>query len=107
MALSIFLATLTAVGAQITIPVSPVPFTLQTFFVLLAGLIGGARVGFLSIFIYLIMGAVGLPVFANLRGGWDVFLGPTGGYLTRIILCLSLAMPLTTEPQLDILSLLR
>jgi biotin transport system substrate-specific component len=81
MALSIFLATLTAVGAQITIPVSPVPFTLQTFFVLLAGLIGGARVGFLSIFIYLIMGAVGLPVFANLRGGWDVFLGPTGGYL--------------------------
>jgi biotin transport system substrate-specific component len=81
LALSILFAALTAVGAQITIPTTPVPFTLQTFFILLAGLVGGPRVGFLSIIIYLLMGAVGLPVFANLRGGWDVFLGPTGGYL--------------------------
>jgi len=91
LALSILFAALTAVGSQITIPTSPVPFTLQTFFILLVGLLGGPKVGFLSIIIYLIMGAVGLPVFANLRGGYDVFLGPTGGYLLAFPLAAALA----------------
>ncbi|MEM3031697.1 MAG: biotin transporter BioY, partial [Nitrososphaerota archaeon] len=81
LALSILFAALTAAASQITIPTSPVPFTLQTLLVLLTGMVGGPRVGFLAIIVYLLMGAVGLPVFANFRGGWDVFLGPTGGYL--------------------------
>ncbi|MEM2588128.1 MAG: biotin transporter BioY [Candidatus Bathyarchaeia archaeon] len=80
-ALSIFFAALTAAGSPLAIPISPVPFTLQTFFVLLAGMVGGVRVGFTAILIYLFMGAVGVPVFANFKGGWQVFLGPTGGYL--------------------------
>ncbi|MDW8084466.1 MAG: biotin transporter BioY [Candidatus Caldarchaeum sp.] len=81
LALSVVFATLTAVGSQITIPTQPIPFTLQTFFIILTGLIGGPKIGFIATALYLLMGAVGIPVFANLRGGWTVFLGPTAGYL--------------------------
>lgn len=72
---------LTAVGAQIEIPNSPVPFTLQTFFVLLAGGILGMRNGFLSMFLYLVLGAVGFPFFSSAGFGLVRLLGPTGGYL--------------------------
>lgn len=74
-------AALTAVGAQISIPIGPVPITLQVLFVLLSGLILGARLGFLSQLAYVAMGAVGLPVFAELQGGFAVLYGPTGGYI--------------------------
>jgi len=72
---------LTTVGSWISIPIGPVPITLQLLFVLLSGLILGARLGFLSQVIYLIMGAIGLPVFANFKGGFVHLYGPTGGYL--------------------------
>jgi biotin transport system substrate-specific component len=72
---------LTAVGARIEIPHQPVPFTLQTFFVLLSGAFLGARNGVLSQVLYLIMGAAGLPVFALGGVGLAKLLGPTGGYL--------------------------
>lgn len=74
-------ALLTAVGAQIVIPVVPVPFTLQTVFVLLSGAMLGARKGALAQIAYLGMGAVGLPVFAGFSGTFLHLLGPTGGYL--------------------------
>ncbi|NJE02707.1 biotin transporter BioY [Thermococcus sp. MV11] len=74
-------AALTAVGAQISIPIGPVPITLQVLVVLLSGLVLGARLGFLSQLVYVIMGAVGLPVFAGFQGGFAVFYGPTGGYI--------------------------
>jgi biotin transport system substrate-specific component len=74
-------AALTAAGAQVEIPNSPVPFTLQTLFVLLAGAILGARVGALSMIVYLGAGALGLPVFSSLGFGLARLLGPTGGYL--------------------------
>lgn len=74
-------AALTAAGAQIEIPNSPVPFTLQTFFVLLAGAILGPRVGALSMLAYLGAGALGLPVFSSFGFGVARLLGPTGGYL--------------------------
>ncbi|ASJ12829.1 biotin transporter BioY [Thermococcus thioreducens] len=74
-------AALTAVGAQISIPVGPVPVTLQVFLVLLSGLVLGARLGFLSQLVYVLMGAVGIPVFANFQGGFAVLYGPTGGYI--------------------------
>lgn len=75
---------LTAVAAQIAIPVKPVPFTLQTMLVVLAGALLGSRNGAYSMLLYLAMGAAGLPVFANVPGlnvGIMNFAGPTGGYL--------------------------
>lgn len=68
-------------GAYVTIPLGPVPFVLSDFFVLLAGLVLGWKYGPLSIGLYLLLGAFGLPVFANGGGGLDHFAGPTGGYL--------------------------
>ena len=72
---------LTAVAAQIAVPVQPVPFTLQTMMVLLSGAFLGSRNGAYSQFLYLAMGAAGLPVFANGTFSAAVLFGPTGGYL--------------------------
>jgi len=75
---------LTAISAQITIPVQPVPFTLQTMMVLLAGALLGPRNGAISQIAYLGLGAIGLPVFAQTPDGLVGFariFGPTGGYL--------------------------
>ena len=74
-------ALLTAVGAQIEIPHQPVPYTFQTFFVLLAGAMLGPRNGFISMAMYLSLGALGLPVFSGSAFGLARILGPTGGYL--------------------------
>jgi biotin transport system substrate-specific component len=74
-------AGLTAVGAQIEIPHYPIPFTLQTFFVLLAGAFLGSRNGFSSQILYLFVGAIGLPVFSGGAFGIVKLFGPTGGYL--------------------------
>ncbi len=77
---SIFSA-LMCVGAYIHIPIGPVPIVLNNFFVLLAGLLLGPLWGFLSVLIYLLIGAVGFPVFAGGKSGLAHFAGPTGGYL--------------------------
>jgi biotin transport system substrate-specific component len=74
-------AVLTAIGAQVEIPLKPVPYTLQTLFVLLAGALLGARNGFLSMGLYLVLGLVGFPVFSSAGFGLAKILGPTGGYL--------------------------
>ncbi len=77
-------ALLTAIGAQLTIPVKPVPFTLQVMFVLLAGALLGAKKGAYSQLLYLALGITGLPVFAQTGEGGFGFaqlFGPTGGYL--------------------------
>jgi biotin transport system substrate-specific component len=81
-------AALTAVMAQISIPVGfiPVPITGQTLAVMLAGALLGARLGAFSQLIYILLGAVGLPVFAQGRAGLGVLLGPTGGFLFGFIL---------------------
>ncbi len=75
----------TAAGAYILIPLPPVPITLQTLFLGLAGALLGARLGALSQVIYLIIGIIGLPVFAGGKAGLGVFLGPTGGYLIGFV----------------------
>jgi biotin transport system substrate-specific component len=72
---------LTAVGAQIEIPHQPVPYTLQTFTVLLSGAILGKRNGALSQVLYLLAGLMGLPVFSGFGFGLAKIIGPTGGYL--------------------------
>ena len=75
------MAAVTAVAAQISVPLFPVPFTLQVLAVILSGLLLGPRYGALSQSIYVLVGAVGVPVFAQFSGGLAVILGPTGGYL--------------------------
>lgn len=72
---------LTALAAQIVIPVGPVPITGQTFAVLLTGALLGSRLGAAAMIVYLIEGAVGLPFFRAGGAGLAHLLGPTGGYL--------------------------
>lgn len=79
------LAALTAVGAYIAVPIGPVPIVLQNLFVLLAGLLLGSRWGLASMAVYVLAGAVGLPVFASGAGGLGVLAGPTGGYLIGFV----------------------
>jgi biotin transport system substrate-specific component len=78
-------AALTAVGAWIQIPLVPVPFTFQVFFVLLAGLLLGPWLGALSQLVYVLLGVTGLPVFAGGTSGPGILFGPTGGYLFGFI----------------------
>ena len=69
-----------AVCAWITIP-GPIPFTMQTLAVLtVAGLLGAGK-GCAAVGVYLLLGAVGVPVFSGFRGGVQALAGPTGGYL--------------------------
>lgn len=72
---------LIAAGSYISIPIGPVPIVLQSFFILLAGLLLPARTALSAVAIYLLLGALGLPVFAGGTGGIGHFFGPTGGYL--------------------------
>ena len=74
-------AALTAVSAFVAIPIGPVPIVLQNFFVFLTGLLLGSRWGTASVSVYLLAGALGLPVFAGGTGGIGRLVGPTGGYL--------------------------
>lgn len=74
-------AALTALGAQIQIPHQPIPFTLQTFFVLLSGAFLGPRNGFIAQLTYIAAGAIGLPVFTGATFGLVKIFGLTGGYL--------------------------
>ena len=77
------MAAVTAVAAQIAIPLpfSVIPFTMQVLAVVLSGLLLGPRYGALAMGIYLLVGAVGVPVFAQFQGGIGHILRPTGGYL--------------------------
>ncbi len=74
-------AGVTALGAQIEVMRYPVPYTLQTFFVLLAGAFLGPRNGAISQFAYLAAGLMGAPVFSSGGFGLAKLIGPTGGYL--------------------------
>ena len=73
-------AALITVCSWISIPTA-VPFTLQTFAVFLVLLILGGKRGTIAILIYVLLGAVGLPVFAGFKGGIGILLGTTGGYI--------------------------
>lgn len=75
-----------ALCAWVGIPLGHTVFTMQTFGVLLAlGVLGGKR-GAAAIACYLLLGAMGLPVFSGFRGGIGAILGPTGGYLFGFLL---------------------
>jgi biotin transport system substrate-specific component len=83
---------LIALGAQVSfvIPGNPVPVTGQTFGVLVAGGALGFRRGIAAAVLYVLLGAIGLPLFAQGRTGVDVILGATGGYLVGFVLAAAL-----------------
>lgn len=71
-----------AVAAQIAVPLpSGVPVTLQTFAAALCGYVLGVKGGLIAMGVYLLLGAVGVPVFASFTGGFQKFAGATGGFL--------------------------
>lgn len=79
-------AAITAVLSQIAIPMpTGVPVTLQTFAVALCGYFLGAGKGAAALGVYLLIGAVGVPVYSGFKGGFQVLLGPTGGFIFGFI----------------------
>lgn len=74
-------AALIAVLAQISVPIGPVPFTLQNFAIGLIATVFRPREAVLSVGLYLLLGAIGLPVFAGGGAGFHVLVGPSAGYL--------------------------
>lgn len=83
LAMAVVVAALTAAFAQVALPypLSPVPITLQTMGVYLAGLLLGPVWGALALVLYVLAGVAGAPVFAGMTGGFGVIAGPNGGYL--------------------------
>jgi len=82
---------LTAIGANITsivpfLVIGGVPITLQTFFAILAGLVLGSRLGAFSMFVYMMLGLAGVPVFAQFGGGFASILSPTFGFVVSFII---------------------
>jgi biotin transport system substrate-specific component len=73
-----------AIAAQISVPMLPVPMTLQTLAILIVGLTFGSRLGGLTLLAYLAEGAAGLPVFAH-GGSMLAFVGPTAGFLAGFV----------------------
>jgi len=94
-------ALLTALSAQIVIPLgfTPVPITGQTFMVLVAGGLLGARRGAGSQALYVMMGALGLPFFAEGAGGWEAATGSTAGYLVGFVVAAWLVGSLAERGQ--------
>lgn len=78
-------AALICVAAPFSVQAGPIPITLATFAIYLAGTILGGKRGMIAVIVYILLGAVGLPVFSNFQGGFGVLFGPTGGYIIGYI----------------------
>ena len=76
---------LTAVGAFISIPIGPVPITLQSFFVLLSGIILGSKKAMFSQITYLLLGLIGFPIFSGFSGGLQHIFKPSFGFIIGYI----------------------
>ena len=72
---------LTAIGAFISIPIGPVPITLQSFFVLLSGIFLGSKKALFSQITYLLLGLIGFPIFAGFSGGIQSIFKPSFGFI--------------------------
>ena len=97
MAMCALFAAVTAVLSQIIIPIGPVPISLSTLAIFLAGGLLNARDATVSQTIYVLLGAVGAPVFSGFSGGLGKLAGPTGGYIIGYIfmaLAIGLLIPL-------------
>jgi len=86
MVLSALFAALLAICAWISLPFGALRFTLQTFGLFLALLTLGGKWGSVSVFLYIAMGILGLPVFSGFHGGFATLTGPTGGFLVGFML---------------------
>lgn len=85
---------LMSVSAWVSVPLGPVPFTLQTFVMVFALLALAPKECLAAIAGYLILGGVGLPLFSSMRGGLGVLAGPTGGFLWGFLVGAALALAL-------------
>ena len=83
---------LMAVGAWVTVPLGPVPFTLQIFVFTFALVMLEPKLAMASVVGYILLGAIGVPVFSSMRGGIGVLAGPTGGFLWGYIVGFALAI---------------
>jgi biotin transport system substrate-specific component len=83
--LVVFGSLLVGMSAQVSVPMYPVPMTLQTLAISLIGLTYGARLAALTLLVYLAQGAVGLPFFAGGAAGLPYMMGPTGGFLIGFV----------------------
>lgn len=93
-------AALIALCARIAVPMVPVPMTMQTFAVLLAGAMLGPVAGAGAVLLYLAAGALGLPVFSEGGSGLDSLIGPTAGYLWSFPLAAAMAGRLSRQGRL-------
>lgn len=78
---------LTAICSQIQIPLPEIPINLALFAVFMSGALLGAGYGALSMITFVLLGAVGIPVFAGAKGGLAAVTGATGGYIIGYIVC--------------------
>ena len=88
---------LTAVGAFISIPIGPVPITLQSFFVLLSGIILGSKKAVFSQITYLLLGLIGFPIFSGFSGGLQHIFKPSFGFIIGYIAAAYVVGKLTEE----------
>ncbi|EEL48703.1 BioY family transporter [Bacillus cereus] len=91
LALAAMFVALMAIGANIVswapfLQVGGVPLSMQPFFAILAGLLLGSRLGALSMFVYMLVGVAGAPIFANFKAGFGALLDPTGGFIIAFII---------------------
>ena len=86
--LAALFAALISAGAFITVPIGPVPFVLQNFFTLLSGLVLGPFLGAAAVALFVVAGAIGVPVFSNNGSPMGIarLMGPTGGFYLGYIL---------------------
>ena len=92
--LAALFAALTAIFSQISIPIQPVPINLALLAVLLCGALLPLKWADLSMGVYILLGATGVPVFSGFRGGVGVLVGPTGGYIVGYLAAAALVAAL-------------
>jgi len=105
LAVAALFTALLSVSAYIAVPVGSVPFTLQVYVVLLAGMALGPRLGALSVVAYLVLGLVA-PVYSGGTSGLGVLFGPTGGYLFGFVLAAVVTGCLARGPHVGVPRLL-
>lgn len=88
---------LTAVGAFISIPIGPVPITLQSFFVILSGIILGSKKAMFSQITYLLLGLIGFPIFSGFSGGLQHIFKPSFGFIVGYVAAAYVVGKLTEE----------
>ena len=87
MTITAVMAALLCVAGPLSISIGPIPLSLASFAVYLAGAVLGAKKGTLAVAIYLLLGLVGVPVFSGFQGGFQKLIGVTGGYLIGYLPC--------------------